>query len=125
MEEEKKEEVIDVFDISAPVNILDKFNAEWCTTTLALTKWADKKAALDVVITEADVPKLAPGDYSAFFEVLKKLGGDSHVAVAQTGIKAMGCLAKGLREVFHDHALQAVPVCFAKFKEKRAEKDIQ
>ena len=82
MEEEKKEEVIDVFDISAPVDILSKFNADWCSTTLGLTKWAEKKAALDVVLTDADVPKLAKGDYSAFFEVLKKLGGDSHVAVA-------------------------------------------
>ena len=28
-------------------------------------------------------------------------------------------LAKGLRADFHDHALQAIPVCLVKFKEKR------
>ncbi len=83
--------------MSAPQDILSQFNAEWTGATLALSKWAEKKDAMQAVITAADVPKLAPGDYSALFEVVKKMAGDSHAAVAQTAIKAIGCLAKGLR----------------------------
>jgi len=56
--------------------------------------------------------------------VLKKLAADPHVAVAQHAIKAIGNLAKGLRESFKDHAIAAVPACFAKFKEKRITEDI-
>lgn len=81
-EEEKKEEVIDVFDISAPKEILSEFGPDWATATLAIKKWNEKKEALDKVNTAADVPKLAPGDYSGLFEVLKKLAADPHVAVA-------------------------------------------
>ena len=49
----------------------------------------------------------------------KKLAGDAHSTVAQYAIKAIGLLAKGLRAEFHDLALQAIPACFAKLKEKR------
>lgn len=51
------------------------------------------------------MPKLASGDYSGLFEVLKKLAADPHVAVAQHAIKAIGNIAKGLRADFHDFAI--------------------
>ncbi len=58
MEEETKEEKIDVFDISAPKEILSKFGPDWATATLAIKKWNEKKEAIDKVIAEADTPKL-------------------------------------------------------------------
>ena len=103
---------------------MGQFGPDWATATLALKKWNEKSEAMQAVITAADVPKLAPGDYTGLFEVVKKLAGDSHVTVCQHAIRAIGCLAKGLRAGFHDMALQAVPACFAKFKEKRLTEDI-
>lgn len=102
MEEESKEEVVDVYDISAPQVILDKFGADWAATTLGLKKWSEKSEAMVAVTTAADVPKLAPGDYTGLFEVLKKMVGDAHASVSQNAIRAIGCLAKGLRAAFHD-----------------------
>jgi hypothetical protein len=122
--EEEKEEVVDAFDISMPQEILGKFTPDWATETLAIKKWDLKKAALEVVIEAADVPKLAPGNYNGLFDVLKKLAADAHVTVSQYAIRAIGCLAKGLRASFHDLALQAVPVFFSRFKEKRLTEEI-
>lgn len=76
------------------------------------------------VATAADVPKLMPGNYTSLFELIKKFAGDAHASVAQNAIKSIAGLASGLRENFHDHALAAVPVMFAKFKEKRLTEDI-
>lgn len=98
---------------------MGKFGPDWSTATLAIKKWNEKKDAIDLVIAEADTPKLQPGNYASLSEVLIKLAADAHVTVAQYSIKAIGMLAKGLRADFHDHALQAMPVCLMKFKEKR------
>ena len=49
-EEEKKEEAVDVYDISAPKDILSQFGPDWTTATLAIKKWNEKKAAIDIVI---------------------------------------------------------------------------
>lgn len=81
-EEESKDAVIDVFDISAPKEILGGFGPTWAAETLAIKKWNEKKEAIDKVIAEADTPKLAPGDYSGLVEVLKKLASDAHSTVA-------------------------------------------
>ena len=37
--EEEKEEAVDVYDLSAPQDILGQFNGEWTAATLALAKW--------------------------------------------------------------------------------------
>ena len=82
IEEEKKEEVIDVYDISAPVAILGEFGPEWAAATLAEKKWGSKKDAMQAVIDAANVPKLAPGDYSGLAGVLQTLAADAHAAVS-------------------------------------------
>ena len=123
-EEESKEAAIDVFDLAAPKEILGAFGPSWAAEISALKKWNEKKEKLDVVIEAADTPKLAPGDYSGLFEVLKKLACDAHVTVSQYAIRAIGLLAKGLREGFHDHGVAAVPVLLPRFKEKRLTEEI-
>ena len=125
VEESKEEEKIDVYDLSAPKEILSNFGPAWCTEVLAFKKWGDKKAALDKVIAEADTPKLAAGNYAGLADTLKKLAADPHATVAQYAIRSIGILAKGLRKDFHDHAIPLVPVIFAKFKEKRLGPEIQ
>ena len=82
VEESKEEEKVDVFDLSAPKDILGQFGASWATETLAFKKWGEKKAAIDKVIEEADTPKLAQGNYQGLFDVLKKLAADPHATVA-------------------------------------------
>ena len=52
------------------------------------------------------------------------MAADNHAVVSQHAIRAIGNLSAGLRKSFHDCALQAVPVLFAKFKEKRIVEDI-
>lgn len=97
-EEEAKESEADmVFDMAAPKEILSTFNPEWISSLSGMTKWSDKKDKLVELQEAASTPKLEPGDYSALFEVVKKLAGDSHAGVSQNGIKAISLLAKGLR----------------------------
>jgi len=74
--------VIDVFDISAPKEILSAFGPDWAAATLANKKWNEKKDEMDKVIAAADTPKLAKGDYSGLVDVLKKMAGDAHATVA-------------------------------------------
>ena len=116
---EEAEEVPDVFDMAAEINILSKFNTEWLASLSELKKWNEKSDKLTEVQTEANTPKLAPGDYSALFDALKKLAGDAHATVSSNAIKAIGALAKGLRADFKEHAKQASPLLFQKFKEKK------
>lgn len=52
------------------------------------------------------------------------MSGDAHAAVSGSAIKSISALAAGLRDGFKDHAKQAVPVLFTKFKERRLVEDI-
>ena len=119
--EEKKEET---YETAKPKEILGQFNSKWITETLALKKWDAKCNQLKDIQEAASFPRLADGNYGELFEALKKMAGDNHAAISQNAIKAIGCLAQGLRHLFHDMALQAVPVFFMKFKEKRIVEDI-
>ena len=113
-EESKEAEVIDVFDISAPVDILSKFNPDWIAAAEPLKKWNERVDKLKEIQTASDVPKLAPGSYVGLFEFLKKECNNSNVNVSQQGIKTVGILAKGLRQHFATHAKEIVPVILPK-----------
>ena len=110
--------------MAAEKEILSQFDAAWLGALGDLKKWNEKKEKLDMVVEAASTPKLKPGDYSALFEVLKKMAGDAHAAVSGSAIKSISALAAGLRETFKEHAKQAVPVLFTKFKERRLVEDI-
>ena len=79
-----------------------------CTNTNFGTD--EKKDKMTEVFTEADVPKLETGSYIDLVGVLKKFMGDSHIGVAQSAVKAMGALAKGLRENFIELAKELYPL---------------
>ena len=49
---------------------------------LTLKKWNEKTDKLTVVVEASNVQKLAPGDYTGLFEVLKKMLGDPHASVS-------------------------------------------
>ena len=82
-EESKDAEVIDVFDISAPVDILNKFNPDWIAAAEAIPKWNERVEKLKEIQAAADVPKLANGNYTSLFEYLKKECSNSNVNVQQ------------------------------------------
>lgn len=123
-EESKEAEVVDVFEISKPVDILSKFNTDWIVAAQAIVKWNERVDKMKEIHTASDVPKLAPGSYSELFEYLKKECGHSNVNVQQQGIKTIGLLAKGLRKDFEKQAKEIVPVILPKFKEKKMTDDI-
>ena len=70
------------YDLADAVNILSKYNAEWCDKILEMKKWNEKKELLDLLIKDTDVPKLESGDYSGLIKVLVKLTNDSHAVVS-------------------------------------------
>lgn len=80
-EESKEAEVVDVFEISKPVDILSKFNTDWIVAAQAIAKWNERVDKMKEIQTAADVPKLATGSYSELFEYLKKECGHSNVNV--------------------------------------------
>lgn len=82
-EESKDAEVIDAFDIAAPVDILTKFSPEWISAAEAIPKWNERVEKLKEIQVAADVPKLANGNYAGLFEYLKKECSNSNVNVQQ------------------------------------------
>lgn len=73
--------MIDVFDISAAVDILGKFGPEWIEEAKGIAKWNERVEKIKEICTAADVPKLATGNYFDIFEYLKKECGHSNVNV--------------------------------------------
>jgi cytoskeleton-associated protein 5 len=93
--EESKEDV--AFDLYDAVDLLTKYDVAWVDKTLELTKWNEKKAALEELLKDSDVPKIKEGDYGNISRMLKKLVGDPNVVVSQAAVKVCGNLAKGIR----------------------------
>ena len=123
-EESKDAEVVDAFDIAAPVDILSKFNTDWIVAAAALVKWNERVEKMNEIQTAANVPKLAKGSYAELFDYLLKECKHANVNVQQAGVKTIGLLAKGLRQDFAKEAKAAVPIIMPKFKERKMAEDI-
>lgn len=123
-EESKDAEVVDAFDIAAPVDILTKFNTDWIVAAAALVKWNERVEKMNEIQTAANVPKLAKGSYAELFDYLLKECKHANVNVQQAGVKTIGLLAKGLRQDFAKEAKAAVPIIMPKFKERKMAEDI-
>ena len=89
---------MDVYEIAPSSKILAIFTAEWIEATLALKKWDEKRDKMIELTTAADVAKLESGSYGDLAQLVKKFLTDSNVVVSQNAIKAVGALAKGLRQ---------------------------
>jgi cytoskeleton-associated protein 5 len=110
---------LDVFELAEPRDIFAKFNQDWVDKVLEMEKWADKKAALDLVCLEANYPKLADKNPGALVDLCKKLINDNNVNVMVQALKIVGLLSKGLRKSFEIHSRQFFSVFLGKLKEKK------
>ena len=107
---------LDVYEISDPIEIFNKFNDTWCEKVLAQAKWSDKKSLLDELLNAANVPKLANSQFYPVTTMLKKLLNDSNVIVMVHAIKIYGALAKGLRKYFGQTCKIVLGLILSKFK---------
>jgi hypothetical protein len=74
-----------------------------------LKKWDEKKGLLDQLISECNVPKIKPGDFSGLMKTIKKLMNDTNPAVALSAVKVCAPLAKGLRKDFEPYLREMTP----------------
>ncbi|GMH42322.1 hypothetical protein BSKO_10241 [Bryopsis sp. KO-2023] len=116
--EEEEDVVPDVFDLSAPANILGELNKEWWAA-LQEKKWITRKGSLTKLKDLASKPRLATGDYSDVLRELKKvITKDSNVQCVAEAAACVGQLGQGLRQDFTSGAKQFCSVLLGKFKEK-------
>jgi len=108
----------DPMDFFEPIDVLSKLPKDFCDKVVSLPKWTEKKELLDVLVTVAGSPKIAPGDYHELVKTLKKLMGDSMVVLVATAITAAGALAKGMRKDFSQYSKLLLSTLLDRFREK-------
>lgn len=113
--------VVDAFDLSEAKDIWKKYTEKWADGVLAIEKWIEKKNAIEEMIADANVPRLAEGNPKHLVRLSKRLVNDSNINVAMSAMKIPGVLAKGLRGSFEGFARQFFPIIFQKFKEKKTQ----
>ncbi|KAJ3195247.1 Microtubule-associated protein, microtubule dynamics during spindle orientation, partial [Dinochytrium kinnereticum] len=92
-------EPIDPFDISDPVNVLDKMPSKFYEE-LASTKWKERKEVLEALLVLVKFPKLEDGRYGELLNVLSKRVNDANILVAALSINCIEHIARGLRASF-------------------------
>ncbi|KAI8616669.1 armadillo-type protein [Chytriomyces sp. MP71] len=111
-------EPVDVFDISDPVNVLDKLPPKFYET-LAAPKWSDRKEILEALLVLVKVPKLEDGRYGELVNVLAKKINDAHVLVLSLAINCIEHIARGLRSAFSQYRGIVLSPLLEKLKEKK------
>lgn len=111
---------MDAYELSQPKDIFSQFNDAWVDSVLELSKWADKKQALDTLNSEADVPRLAERSPAHLVSLAKRLVVDSNFNVQMQAVRLCGLLARGQQRYFEAYARQLLPFLTAKFREKKA-----
>ncbi|KAJ3290966.1 Cytoskeleton associated protein 5 [Rhizoclosmatium sp. JEL0117] len=111
-------EPVDVFDISDPVNILDKLPPKFYET-LQAPKWSERKEILEALLVLVKVPKLEDGRYGELVNVLAKKINDAHVMVLTLAINCLEHIARGLRSNFSQYRGIVITPLLEKLKEKK------
>ncbi|KAI9333804.1 armadillo-type protein [Obelidium mucronatum] len=111
-------EPVDVFDLSDPVNVLDKMSPKFYES-LQATKWSDRKETLESLLAIIKVPKLEDGRYGELVNVLAKKINDPHVIVLTLAINCLECLMRGLRSNFSQYRGIVLTPLLEKLKEKK------
>ncbi|KAJ3118323.1 Microtubule-associated protein, microtubule dynamics during spindle orientation [Phlyctochytrium bullatum] len=112
-------EPVDPFDLSDPVNVLDKM-ANNFYTELASTKWKERKEALEGLLALVKAPKLEDGRYGELLNVLAKRVNDANILVATLSINCIDNIARGLRTAFAPYRGIVLSALLEKLKEKKA-----
>jgi cytoskeleton-associated protein 5 len=111
--------LIDAFDQCDAKDIFTRFNEAWCDQVLNMEKWTDRKEALELLNTEADVGKLVERPAEALVALGKRLLNDANIQVVVQVIRMLGLLAKGQRGAFEQPAKHFLPLLVAKFRDKK------
>ncbi|KAJ3195013.1 Microtubule-associated protein, microtubule dynamics during spindle orientation [Irineochytrium annulatum] len=94
---EVEAEPVDQFDISDPVNVLDKMPPKFYDE-LASTKWKERKEILEALLVLVKVPKLEDGRYGELVNALSKSLEDGDAAVRDAAAECFGTLMKLVTE---------------------------
>jgi hypothetical protein len=70
-----------MYDVFGAKNILKKFNEKWVEDVLSMEKWTEKKSALEELNSEADCPKIEPGNTHYLANLIQRLMNDSNIIV--------------------------------------------
>eukprot|EP00741_Cyanophora_paradoxa_P012453 tig00020610_g12032.t1 len=112
-------EFFDPVDL-APV-IEKELHKNWAEWILTLEKWAEKKEALEALQKKAiEVRRIAPSDYGDVMRSMKRLMGDSNLAVVTQAMKTVAAFAAGMRKDFRTYSSLFVPVLLDRLKETKA-----
>jgi hypothetical protein len=118
-EEEEDAGADDPYDLIDPVDILAKIPKNFYEL-VEEKKWQLRKEALDALLPLTQTSKILNGDFNDVVRVLKKfIAKDTNVMLVALAAQCMAGLAKGLRGNFKNPALQCLPACLEKFKEKK------
>ncbi|KAF0689123.1 Aste57867_19395 [Aphanomyces stellatus] len=113
---------IDPREFAETVDLMAKLPKTEFKAKMALPKWSEKVAALQIVLdTIGSVPKLANnGDFGDLVQQLKICTQDSNVNIVAKSIEVLGVLADGLRRHFAQYARIMLPVLLRKLSDKKS-----
>ncbi|KAJ3412335.1 Microtubule-associated protein, microtubule dynamics during spindle orientation [Chytridiales sp. JEL 0842] len=115
---EAEPEPIDPFDISDPVNVLDKLPAKFYDE-LASTKWKERKEILEALLALVKFPKLEDGRYGELINSLGKRINDANILVVGLAVNCIEHIARGLRSNFSQYKGIVISPLLEKLKEKK------
>ncbi|KAI8849851.1 armadillo-type protein [Chytridium lagenaria] len=117
--DEPEPEPVDPFDISDPVNVLDKLPPKFYEE-LASTKWKERKEILEALLPLVKYPKLEEGRYGELLNVLSKRINDANILVTTLAVNCIENIARGLRSSFAQYRGIVLSALLEKLKEKKA-----
>ncbi|KDO33632.1 hypothetical protein SPRG_19253 [Saprolegnia parasitica CBS 223.65] len=112
---------MDPRDFAETIDLLAKLPKTEFKAKLALPKWSEKVAALQIILdTVGSVPKLANGDYGDLVHTLKLCMQDANVNITAKSIEVLGVLADGVRKPFSQYARLMLPLLLKKLSDKKS-----
>ena len=110
---------VSAFDLAEPVDVFAKMPKD-LHTSLASSKWKDRKDALDELLAAIDTPRIKDGHYDELVRDLAKIVmKDANVAVVVVAANCVEKLALGLRRGFAKHRSTIIPSLLERCKEKK------
>ncbi|EQC30635.1 hypothetical protein SDRG_11690 [Saprolegnia diclina VS20] len=112
---------MDPRDFAETIDLLAKLPKTEFKAKLALPKWSEKVAALQIILdTVGSVPKLAYGDFGDLVHTLKLCMQDANVNITAKSIEVLGVLADGVRKPFSQYARLMLPLLLKKLSDKKS-----
>lgn len=88
---------------------------------MAITKWSEKKAALEVAIKEFGTPKIVNRSFHHLIALINRLLTDSNLNIQVCGLQLLRNLSQGLRKGFQQGARNVFKDILLKLREKKSQ----